>query len=108
MLLRVLLLYLDVANFELELQECASRNRCVAGAAGVHFVYYVCTQEFRFCSQNCGNVFRTLFFAHTKKTIREPEPRDCTSRTTVVLKNTIFNPELQRSSRAACVLETCK
>ena len=75
------------------------------GAAGVHFVYYFCTQKFRFCSQNCGTVLRTLFL-YTKNAFCEPEPRECTSRTTVVLKVTIFKPELQSSSRAACVLET--
>ena len=47
-----LLLYLEVANFEPELQGCALRTtfvrercNCAARAAGMRFVYYSCTQK---------------------------------------------------------------
>ena len=110
--LRVLLLRFKLASIQPELRTCTSRTTfvdrscefragaagarfsrylrcdCAAGAAGVLFVYYFCTQQLRFCSL-----------------------RECSLHTTFVsqklLKITIFNPERQCSSRSpACVLET--
>ena len=51
--LRVLLLYLEVANFELELQERASRTTFYVDGASVQQELQECTSHTTFVRTNC-------------------------------------------------------
>ena len=93
--LRIVLLYLEVANVEPDLQESASRTTfvrkrcdCAAGAAGVFFVFFFCIYKLQFCSRSSGNALCVLLLDLQVANF-EPK-RECTSRTTFVRKNCEF------------------
>ena len=64
-------------------------SELAAGAAGVFFANYFCTQKLRLCSRSCGGARRVLL-SHSKVTTLQPELRGRTSRTTFELKSCEF------------------
>ena len=85
--LRVLLLYLEVAHFEPELSRTTfvgRRSGCAAGAAGVHFAYYFCAYKLRISSWSCGSALRVLLL-NLKLRFLQSELWECSSRTSFAL-----------------------
>ena len=75
---------------------CAS----AAGAVGMYFAYYFCTEKLRFSSRSCGSVLRVLRL-YLKVAIFQPEPH-----TTSVLKSCDF-PAGAAGARATFVFKSC-